>query len=139
MGILGPPTTEAGIHAMWDNATVAYQRGSERAQSYYKQRSGVWFVDSAKDSNPAGYSRCSGGSGADPRFCYVVVRNAGHMAPAFAPRSAYDMIRRFIDGSAYDSHGDAPSKTPKCAACGGVGPLAGPALPECGTKPSIVV
>merc|ERR1712187_753093 len=38
--ILGPPTTEAGIHAMWHNASAVLPGGADRAKEYYKTRSG---------------------------------------------------------------------------------------------------
>ena len=31
-------------------------------------------------------------------FIQVVVRNAGHMTPAFAPRASYEMFYRFVQG-----------------------------------------
>ena len=70
------------------------------------------------------------------RFCYVVVRNAGHMTPAFAPRASYDMLTRFLNAKAFDksAEGNNALKIPQCAQCGGAGPFAGKALPACASQ-----
>ena len=90
----------------------------------------IWKVSSA-DQNIAGYAKCvTVLSDKGNRFCYAVVRNAGHETPAYQPRSAYDMTRRFLDGEPFDASGES-SSIPTCAQCGGVGPFAGLSLPEC--------
>eukprot|EP01001_Neometanema_parovale_P008646 NODE_4912_length_1001_cov_131.351936_g4705_i0.p1 GENE.NODE_4912_length_1001_cov_131.351936_g4705_i0~~NODE_4912_length_1001_cov_131.351936_g4705_i0.p1 ORF type:complete len:333 (+),score=89.62 NODE_4912_length_1001_cov_131.351936_g4705_i0:52-999(+) len=81
------------------------------------------------DSNVAGYAKCFNVEGKGNRFCYTVVRNAGHESPAFQPRANYDMIMRFIQKRSFEASGE--GAVPKCGQCGGVPPFAGPALPEC--------
>ena len=66
----------------------------------------------------------------------LVVRNAGHMTPAFAPRASYDMLTRFLNAKAFDksAEGNNALKIPQCAQCGGAGPFAGKALPACASQ-----
>ena len=98
----------------------------------------VWFVNSQHDRNPAGYVRCipisrGGAPAAGPsssRFCYAVIRNAGHESPAYQPRASFDLLSRFMEKRAWDASGD-DAGLPTCGQCSGVGPFAGAALPEC--------
>jgi len=125
--LLGPPTTAAGVRAAWDYAEAHLAGGTAAKQAFYSASKSIWYV-SKSDEQPAGYARCTP---AKPhRFCYVVVRNAGHMTPSFMPRASYDMAERFLGGHAFDdSWFDAD--TPSCAQCGGAAPLAGASLPAC--------
>ena len=76
--LLGPPTTEAGIFAILEDAvTHNEQEGTAITNAFKKTKKDIWYVD-AKDSNPAGYAKCIQHGGKDSRFCYTVVRNAGH-------------------------------------------------------------
>jgi hypothetical protein len=129
--LLGPPTTEAGIKSAWDHAEASILGGGEAKEAFYKQKKVIWRV-AQDDNEPAGYSRCSK-SPKGHRFCYTIVRNAGHMTPSFMPRASYDMTERFIGGHPFDGswfH----SKTPTCAECGGTSPLAGQSLPKCANQ-----
>jgi hypothetical protein len=79
------------------------------------------------------YSKClTLQSTAAHRFCYVVVRNAGHEAPAFQPRASYDMNERFLHRRSFN--GSDATKVPKCAPCGGAPPFAGSGAPGCHNK-----
>ena len=133
--LLGPPTTEAGIRSAWDHAEAAYPgSGAAAKKSYYKQPKTIWAV-SATDYNtsvgPAGYARCLTASApSSHRFCYVVVRNAGHEAAAFQPRATYDMNDRFLHRGSF-SGADVTPDMPGCAPCGGIAPFAGSAVPGC--------
>ena len=84
----------------------------------------VWRV-AADDADPAGYATCVD---AAARLCFVVVRNSGHEAPSYAPRSAYDLHARFVRQLPFDGAGGG---APTCDACDGAPPFAGPALPGC--------
>ena len=129
--LLGPPTTEAGVFAILDDAVnQSPVLGNKLSDSFNKQSKNVWFVDSKHDSNPAGYAKCvANPGGKNKRFCYSVIRNAGHESPAYQPRASFDMITRFLEGREFDSSGDGP--VPMCDECSGVGPFAGKALPSC--------
>ena len=129
--LLGPPTTEAGVFAIMDDAVAQSPvTGAEIKATFSKAKKDVWFVDSKHDSNPAGYAKCvPNPGGKSARFCYSVIRNAGHESPAYQPRASYDMIMRFLQGRAWDKSGDAA--VPLCDECSGVGPFAGKALPGC--------
>ena len=87
----------------------------------------IWRVAEA-DKAVAGYAKCIDGVGPSGtnRFCYVVARNGGHELPAFQPRVAYDMMRRFIGKKAFDKTGESAA-VPNTPQCGGVPPFAGPA------------
>lgn len=126
--LLGPPSTAAGIQAAWDHAEISIHAGAEAKQAYYAKRKSIWRVEEA-DVEPAGYSRCIERGSA--RFCYVVVRNAGHEATSYAPRAAFDLNERFIGRKPFDDV-TRSARLPSCAACGGSPPLAGSALPACG-------
>merc|ERR1712086_648809 len=110
------------------------------ADAYYASRKTLWA--SSQDDQTAGYAKCgqlNGDSGEDDqRFCYVVVRNAGHMTPAFQPRAALEMLGRFLGDLSFDGKkGQCPaSYLPHCAQCGGSGPFAGAALPACNARGS---
>jgi vitellogenic carboxypeptidase-like protein len=119
--LLGPPTTEAGVEA------VVADFGAASAKAKWEAaKKTVWKVAEA-DRAVAGYSKCIEGIGpsGNNRFCYVVVRNGGHELPAFQPRVAYDMFRRFVAKAPFDKAGesDAVPNTPQCS---GVPPFAGP-------------
>lgn len=144
--LLGPPTTEAGVFAILDDAvsqsTVAGQKIAKAFQATAKD---IWYVDTKKDVNPAGYAKCisvdnnmegrenkeKAARAQSSRFCYAVVRNAGHETPGYQPRAAYDMIERFLEKRSFDASGDDTTDFPTCSECSGVGPFAGAALPTC--------
>jgi len=126
--LLGPPTTEAGVQAMWDYA--ATQPGGEADKvAYEKARKYIWKVDD-KDDDVAGYAKCFENH-RKTSFCYTVIRNAGHESPSFEPRANYDMFLRFLQHRSFSSDGDDPTQIPKCAPCGGAAPFAGDHLPAC--------
>jgi len=125
--LLGPPTTEAGVRAVWDFAAAHHREGPAAKAAFYAANKTVWRVERA-DKEPAGYARCTSFRGR--RFCYTVVRNAGHTTPTFIPRAAYDMNERVLQGRPFNDSGCADS-VPTCAACGGAPPFAGSALPAC--------
>ena len=134
--------TEAGVAAILDRANASLPGGGAAKRAFYSARKDVWRV-AETDENPAGYARCAeprAGDGGGPRsrFCYIVVRNAGHEAVSYAPRAMYDLNERLIArlpfGRAEGNEArDALDRrhTPTCAPCGGAPPLAGDALPDC--------
>jgi len=137
--LLGPPTTEGGIDGIMTDARRIAPNGiaGKMADAYYASRKTLWA--SSQDDQTAGYAKCgqlTADSGEDQRFCYVVVRNAGHMTPAFQPRAALEMLGRFLADLSFDGKkGQCPaSYLPQCAQCGGSGPFAGAALPACNAK-----
>eukprot|EP01012_Entosiphon_sulcatum_P010593 TRINITY_DN1622_c0_g1_i1.p1 TRINITY_DN1622_c0_g1~~TRINITY_DN1622_c0_g1_i1.p1 ORF type:complete len:521 (-),score=79.60 TRINITY_DN1622_c0_g1_i1:16-1578(-) len=129
--LLGPPTTEAGVKAMFDYAVGKFPNADGVRNQFYGSRKAIWKVDSSEDPNVAGYARCVTRNQSGNRFCYTVIRNAGHESPAFQPRSNWDMLKRFIDRRPFDSTGDKPAVVPTCPPCGGVEPFAGSAVPAC--------
>ena len=130
--LLGPPTTEAGIMSILDEAIArSPTKGQKLSADFGAMKKKVWFVDSVNDEQPAGYAKCIP-NGDGYRFCYTVIRNAGHEAPGYQPRAGYDMIERFLSHRAWDTSGD--RAVPKCSQCAGVGPFAGQALPMCHNK-----
>lgn len=132
--LLGPPTTEAGIKSAWDYAKASIPGGDKASAGYYRAKKNLWSV-AKKDVELSGYSKCYT-SDKQKRFCYTIVRNAGHMTPSFMPRASYDMAERFIGGHPFDATWFDP-KSPQCAQCGGTVPLAGKALPACAAKPGV--
>ena len=137
--LLGPPTTEAGIQHAWDYAEQAYPgRGAAAKAAYYRQPKTVWAVseqDYKSSLGPAGYARClsldsRSEGGQARRFCYVIVRNAGHETASFQPRAAYDMNERILHRHPFNGS-DVTPDLPTCAPCGGVGPFAGSAAAGC--------
>jgi vitellogenic carboxypeptidase-like protein len=139
--LLGPPTTEGGIDGiMADARRIGAPNGAaaKLADAYYASKKTLWAASSQEDQT-AGYAKCAGGRGGggqQQRFCYVVVRNAGHMTPAFQPRASLEMLGRFLTDRSFDGKkGQCPaSYLPVCAQCGGSGPFAGAALPACAKK-----
>jgi vitellogenic carboxypeptidase-like protein len=138
--LLGPPTTEAGILAILEDlVTQNADAGVKISKDFQATAKDIWFVES-KDTNPAGYAKCirvdnkgkttTSSTSNTSRFCYTVVRNAGHETPGYQPRAAYDMIERFLNQRNFTSSGDA-TDFPTCSECSGVGPFAGAALPMC--------
>ena len=125
----------AGVRAAWDYAAVAYPEGASVKTLFYNQPKTVWAVsgrDYDSDLGPAGYARCLSQpmlNGDARRFCYVVIRNAGHEAAAFEPRSSYDMNQRFLHHLAFNGSSSMP--VPGCAPCGGSPPFAGSNAPGC--------
>ncbi|EOD07191.1 hypothetical protein EMIHUDRAFT_198523 [Emiliania huxleyi CCMP1516] len=89
--LLGPHTTEPGI-------TMGLEAAGLK-EDFYEQKRTIW-KRSPDSRQPVGYSRCAALGG---RFCYSVIRNAGHETPMFQPASAYDMTKRFFDGRAFDN------------------------------------
>ena len=137
--LLGPPTTEGGIDGiMADAVRIAPDGAAGRmAKAYYAANKTLWAT--AQDAHTTGYAKCGAiaadGKDGDQRFCYVVVRNAGHMTPAFQPRTALEMLGRFLGDRSFDKAGQCPASfLPQCAQCGGTGPFAGAALPACHAK-----
>eukprot|EP01059_Diplonema_ambulator_P008992 TRINITY_DN1875_c1_g4_i1.p1 TRINITY_DN1875_c1_g4~~TRINITY_DN1875_c1_g4_i1.p1 ORF type:complete len:521 (+),score=189.22 TRINITY_DN1875_c1_g4_i1:44-1606(+) len=132
--LLGAPTSEAGVMAIFDYAAnnLASKGGAEARDAFNKVKKDIWRVD-PNDVNPAGYAKCINKPGGSNRFCYVVIRNAGHESPAFQPRANYDNYFRFLEHRPYNSTGDRPSSVPEGPTCGcsGVPPFAGTALPKC--------
>lgn len=128
--LLGPPTTEAGVFSvMTDLVRLSPKIGKSIKSAFESTEKDVWFVDSKHDRNPAGYAKCVSTGPAGRRFCYTVVRNAGHEMPGYQPRAAYDMLDRFLGKREWNTAGDRP--VPHCSECSGVGPFAGEALPSC--------
>lgn len=121
--LLGPPTTEAGVHSAWRYARKHIAGGRRARKAFYAANKTIWRA-APDDSEPAGYARCV--SKGARRFCYTMVRNAGHMTPAYMPRSAYDMTERFLGGHPFDDSWF-NSRLPTCPQSeGGSTPLAGP-------------
>lgn len=89
--LLGPPTTEAGVRSMWDHISSRSPLGKKLMDKYYASKKLIW--SSSEELGVGGYARCVVHPRGN-RFCYVVVRNAGHMTPSYQPRSAYDIIQR---------------------------------------------
>ena len=109
--LLGAPVVAGAVDAV---AGAALANATKR----------IWRV-AADDADPAGYATCAD---AAARLCFVVVRNSGHEAPSYAPRSAYDLHARFVRRLPFDGAGGG---APTCDACDGAPPFAGPALPGC--------
>lgn len=129
--LLGPPTSEAGVKAIWDYAATQPGGAADR-DAYQKAKKVIWKVDD-KDDDVAGYAKCFMND-KKTHFCYTVIRNAGHESPAYQPRANYDMFLRFVQHRSFSKDGDDSSQIPKCAPCGGVEPFAGDALPACQKK-----
>jgi len=127
--LLGPPTTEAGIKSVFTYAND-YVTGGPEAQKAFKAASKTIWKVQRKDIDVAGYTKCINSPVGKNRFCYGIVRNAGHMTPSFMPRASYDLLNRFVEGREFDASGELPD-LPMCAQCGGAPPLAGPSLPDC--------
>jgi hypothetical protein len=134
--LLGPPTTEAAVLSILRYAAEhSPETGGRIKAAYAAAQKSVWFVSSKNDRNPAGYAKCieipvvNASSAGTKRFCYVVVRNAGHEMPGYQPRAAFDMVARFLENRSYTSSGE--GLVPTCDECSGVGPFAGAALPSC--------
>ena len=88
----------------------------------------TWAQPPARAAPLPGGPLAAAGGGADNALVAnmsVVVRNGGHELPAFQPRVAYDMFRRFVAKAPFDKAGesDAVPNTPQCS---GVPPFAGP-------------
>ena len=126
--LLGPPTTEGGINAIMADPKTSL----ELSNRFITANKTLWTAGS---KFVAGYSKCTSVPGSQgKRFCYVVVRNAGHMTPAFKPLASAELIGRFLDGVAFDASGNGKVKLPSCAECGGAGPFAGKQVPACACK-----
>eukprot|EP00933_Yihiella_yeosuensis_P049679 TRINITY_DN4686_c0_g1_i1.p1 TRINITY_DN4686_c0_g1~~TRINITY_DN4686_c0_g1_i1.p1 ORF type:complete len:590 (+),score=94.94 TRINITY_DN4686_c0_g1_i1:69-1772(+) len=130
--LLGPPSTAAGIQAVWDYAEKHLKGGADSKAKFYVQRKSIWRVEQ-NDEDPAGYARCLNDD--SKRFCYVIVRNAGHETTSYAPRASHDLNERFLHRLPFDSEKHEVC-VPKCAECGGAPPLAGDALPSCSKRGS---
>jgi len=120
--LLGPPTTEAGVQAVWDWIGNKSAVGATFKTKYYAGKKDVWSV--TEEEGVAGYARCTEGPSKN-RFCYTVVRNGGHELPAFQPRNSLDMWSRFLDGRSFKASDNNATLLPDCVQCGGVGPFAG--------------
>ena len=80
--LLGPPTTEAGVLAVLDDAvSQSPSAGRSLKESFLSTAKDIWFVDHKADRQPAGYAKCTAVPSRSSRFCYTVVRNAGHETP----------------------------------------------------------
>jgi hypothetical protein len=125
--LLGPPTTEAGVEAV-----MATEGGKNVYWNTAKRE--IWKVAST-DHTVAGYAKCTDQQTTfSNRFCYVVARNGGHELPAFQPRAAYDMFRRFIERKPFTKIGDSAA-VPNVPQCSGVPPFAGAeVIPACKGK-----
>ena len=131
--LLGPAMTAAGVRAAWDYAAANVSGGAAARAAFYRREKQVWRI-AATDAAPAGYAKCLERPG--HRFCYVVVRGAGHEAASYAPRAMYDLNERFLHRRAFA--GDAPAGgTPQCAPCGGAPPFAGGAVAACADVPPL--
>jgi len=82
--IIGPALTEAFLYL------VPWRGQSQLANA---PRS-VWRIKPS-DREVAGYAQQAG------NFTYVIVRNAGHIAPYDRPEACRDMIQRFVHGQNY--------------------------------------
>jgi len=129
--LLGPANTEAGVEAMFDYAATLSSDGTVARQQFMKARQQVWKVDSKSDDNVAGFAKCIDAQEGIGRFCFGIVKNAGHEMPSYQPRAALDLYQRFVSGRNFDSTGDRPETLPSCAPCGGVKPFAGPSVKAC--------
>lgn len=123
--LLGPPTTAAGIKRIMEHTSSS----NSLAENYLSANETLW--NAGDDAFASGYAKCAPNGDAS-RFCYVVVRNAGHMTPAFNPRASMDMLNRFIASASFEGNEEASAgKLPACAPCGGAGPFAGASVPAC--------
>ncbi|KAH8046358.1 serine carboxypeptidase [Aureococcus anophagefferens] len=86
--LLGAPVVAGAVDAV---AGAALANATKR----------IWRV-AADDADPGGYATCVD---AAARLCFVVVRNSGHEAPSYAPRSAYDLHARFVRRLPFDGAG----------------------------------
>lgn len=114
--LLGPPCTEAGIEAVMAKAGLSNQ--------WHNAARVLW--SDPKGLN--GYATCILYSPKNSRFCYPVIRNAGHMSPSFQPRANLDMTQRFMNGVDFTGFGPA---LPDCYQCGGQPPFTGTADCNC--------
>lgn len=133
--LLGPPTTEAGVQAMWRDATASglYPSAAAHEQEFWAAPKTTWRAHANTPQDPTnvgGFARCFTNGDSKKRFCYTLIKNGGHEVPAFQPKTSYDAIWRFFDGRPYDESGRTPY-LPTCDQCGGVPPFAGSALPVC--------
>jgi len=121
--LLGPPQTEVGVNRIL-NLT-------HRVRTDKTNRT-LWMP--GQDEQAAGYAECSSSLSGNTRFCYVVVRNAGHMTPAFIPRASLDMFNRFITGHSFEGpdNSELEKILPTCLPCGGAGPFGGENVVGCG-------
>ena len=118
--LLGPPTTEPGVDAIFD---IAKTLDASISNIWEAAEPMLWYTNFS-DHKPAGRARCTD---AAPRFCYIIVEDAGHSVPGFQPRFAYDMIHRLLHNQSFDDESqltmpqrggqDAPN-------CGGYPPFA---------------
>ena len=92
--LLGVHTTEPGIIAGLESA------GQGLKEKFYSKNKTIWKI-SPDAPQPAGYGRCMDDQ--NSRFCYTIIRNAGHETPMFMAASAYDMTSRFISGQPFDA------------------------------------
>ena len=120
--LLGPPQTEAGVNRIFSLTSSSRKRNTNRT---------LWMP--GKDESVSGYSECTDSESGNTRFCYVVVRNAGHMTPAFKPRESLDMFNRFISGYSFDGSDNEELERilPTCLPCGGAGPFGGSNVVGC--------
>merc|ERR1712137_552746 len=127
--LLGPPTTEGGIKAIMQDLMQDPSPDEGLVMAYEAANKTLWTAGGSADV--AGYAKCTALPGVSKRFCYVVVRNAGHMTPAFMPKASREMLDRFLNNYSFGADGDNMTTMPECAPCGGAGPFAGKALPDC--------
>lgn len=115
--LLGPPCSEAGVEAIMATAGIT---------STWRQAQRVLWSDPVGLN---GYATCFTYAPKSSRFCYTVVRNAGHMSPSFQSRACLDMTNRFMAGASFAS----PSgpAMPDGPACGGQPPFEGTADCAC--------
>lgn len=97
--ILGPTLTE---NALW-------QLKWEGAAAYRTAKKVVWRLAAKAPGSQlpdvAGYAReVTLPNRPHARFAQVVIRGAGHMAPADQPARSYDMLRRFIADEGFGEH-----------------------------------
>eukprot|EP01060_Flectonema_neradi_P027518 TRINITY_DN37122_c0_g1_i1.p1 TRINITY_DN37122_c0_g1~~TRINITY_DN37122_c0_g1_i1.p1 ORF type:complete len:541 (+),score=132.41 TRINITY_DN37122_c0_g1_i1:43-1623(+) len=131
--LLGAPTSEAGVVAIFDYAEQHLAGGADIKKAFFSAKKAVWRVN-ATDIEPTGYARCVTHPTHKNNFCYVSIRNAGHESPAFQPRANYDNFLRFLERRPYNSTGNRPVPEGPTCGCSGVPPFAGPALPKCAAK-----
>lgn len=78
--LLGPPTTEAGISSMFDKIAGMDGTGLKLADEWNASKKKIWST--SEQLGVSGYSKCIKHPKGENRFCYVIVRNAGHMTPS---------------------------------------------------------
>ena len=108
--LLGPAIVGEAVKGILESlgeGALAEYLGSEKQ---------IWRVG----GEAAGFAKCIE---REATFCYVVVKNSGHEAPAYQPKATFDLNSRLIHRE-FGRWGDGGRVFPQCnEEEGGAGPL----------------